>query len=143
MHNWEPDIKFEKGWIEALENYSVFFSYPLDFDFMMLRAFPDSYKRPSNGGLGPNIPIDVSKDDYKALRNAYAAIIKKTSECVTRDMSKLKNAELYFWYRYLFLGRSKPVSHLRMIAEIEEKELVVKCPVILKKLLTKIQADIL
>jgi putative ATP-dependent endonuclease of the OLD family len=141
MHNWKLDIELEKGWRESLENYKVFFSYPLDFDFVMLKAFPDSYKRPSDGGSGPNIPIDLSEDDYKALRNAYAAVIKKNPESVTRDMSKLKNEELFFWYRYLFLGRSKPVSHFRMISEIDEKELIGNCPKTLKDIITKIKID--
>src|SRR5476651_386890 len=31
------------GWIERLENFGVFFSAPLDLDFLMMRGYPDAY----------------------------------------------------------------------------------------------------
>jgi len=143
MHKRDFDFSDEKAWIEDIEQHRLYFSYPLDFDYMMLKAFPDYYKQSYDGGVGPRIPKDLSKNSYNALRNAYAAVIKKDPENIKRNMSMLsKNAEFYFWYRYLFLGRSKPVSHLRMIAEIDKEELVGNCPEILKKIAAKIQNDL-
>ena len=40
MHTWKPNVQAEKAWIEAFEEHNVYFIYPIDFDFMMLKAFP-------------------------------------------------------------------------------------------------------
>jgi predicted ATP-dependent endonuclease of OLD family len=141
MHNWEPNAKLENGWRNPLKNFGVFFSCPLDFDFMMLKVFPDIYKRPCEGGVGPAIPDDLSQDGYKLLRNAYASVLKKNPDDITRDMSKVQHPDLYFWYRYLFLGRSKPVSHFRMIVDAEQQNIIERCPEVLKDIITKIQVD--
>ena len=33
-----------EGWIDGLNEHGVFFSSPLDFDLMMLEAFPEAYE---------------------------------------------------------------------------------------------------
>jgi hypothetical protein len=139
MHTWEPNVETEKGWIKAFKEHNVYFCYPIDFDFMMLKAFPGIYMKSQEGASGPNIPSDYSENDYKALRGAYASVIKKDAGDITRDMSKIEQPELYFWYRYLFLGRSKPVSHMRMVTEVSVQELQDNCPQVLKDVVSKIQ----
>lgn len=139
MHTWEPNPKTEKEWIEDFKEYNVYFSYPIDFDLMVLKAFPNTYMKPQEGASGPNIPSDYSEDNYKALRSAYASVIKKDVGDITRDMSRIIRPELYFWYRYLFLGRSKPVSHMRMVTEVSVQELQDNCPQVLKDVVSKIQ----
>lgn len=39
-----------EAWINDLEEYDVFFSAPLDFDFLMLESFTDAYRNAYRGG---------------------------------------------------------------------------------------------
>jgi putative ATP-dependent endonuclease of OLD family len=131
------------------EKFGVFYSYPLDIDMMMLSCFPDSYKSDS----GPRIP-DKDKDENKY--NSYIDGAKKTVLRDKADLSKhpeLKELEeLLPWYRYLFLGKSKPLTHIQALSEIkksgekEQKNLLrEKMPPVLARLLEhtnkKINAD--
>ena len=45
MHIWDiNDSDSLQYWIDYLEKYNVFFSAPLDIDFLMLEYFGDVYK---------------------------------------------------------------------------------------------------
>src|SRR5205823_2417285 len=60
MPNWSLDDEaLLQEWLQLLETHGVFFSAPLDLDFLMLRAFPDAY-RTSTTGSGPRILRDAS-----------------------------------------------------------------------------------
>ena len=54
MHTWQDaeDRKLLRSWIDGLMEYGVFFSEPLDFDLVMLAAFPKAYAAsiPRRGG---------------------------------------------------------------------------------------------
>ena len=55
MHTWDvTEVKGMDSWLKRLEKYDVFFSYPLDLDFMMLSYLGDEYERIAP--QGPNIP---------------------------------------------------------------------------------------
>lgn len=141
MHKREPDIEEEKQWIEPLKKYNVYFSYPLDFDFMMLKSFPEVYRKLDDGENGPTIPKNIAQDNYKLLKNAYASVLKKNPNDIIEDMSSIEEPEIYFWYRYLFLGRGKPVSHLRMVSEIDKQSIIHNCPEVIKEIITKFRSS--
>ena len=44
--------------MESLRPYDVFFSSPLDFDLIMLKAFPDAYEAVIPDGGGPKMAVD-------------------------------------------------------------------------------------
>lgn len=102
-------------WLDWLRRSGVFFSEPLDLDWSMLSAYPDAYKLLESGMVGPSNTGDVvaavcGSDGDGA---AYAA---------PDDMARM------LWYRYLFLNRGKPSTHLRVLATISDEDLANATP---------------
>lgn len=126
----------ESQWIDHLKRYDVFFSHPIDIDFMMLEKFPTRYMdlAPENGG--PNIP-EIAHARYESkTKQAIASVLKKDADDI--NLANYTEHEHYYWYRYLFLGRGKPTSHLEALAGIPLPDLRVNCPSVLQEVVEKI-----
>ena len=113
-------------WIFHLEKFGVYFSGPLDLDLSMLRNFPEAYQS-IDGQDGPNIPADDGPErDAYIRRSISAAIGNETGTELYESLDDLR--EFYPWYRYLFLSRSKPVTHLQALAVLDDSELRASAP---------------
>ena len=121
-------------WIEHLEKFNVYFSGPLDFDMSMLRALPDAYQN-IEGQNGPAIPDVDSPERDPYCRRAIEASVGNREAIIELYMNKCQFKELYPWYRYLFLNRSKPSTHLMALAGTENSLLKKEAPTSLKRLL--------
>ncbi len=134
MAEWDvADTKLMKGWCDRLEEHGVFFSGPLDFDFLALMAYPDAYKHAADGGDGPRLPKDPeSEKGQAAIAEAVRAVLKAEGGDGTTYGADVKDA--FFWYRYLFLGRGKPASHLDAMSRLSNTELKAGCPPVLRRL---------
>jgi len=114
------------AWVEMLREYNVYFCDPLDLDWDLLRSFYDDYTALEPGARGPS-----GKD---------------ASEAVLGDRGDAsyygEYAEELRWYRYLFLGRSKPSTHLRVLTGIELERLRDDAPEVLASLIDKIKESI-
>ncbi len=119
----------ENDWVQALEDEGVFFSDPLDLDFAMLEAFPDAYQNPNPGGRGP-------RTSTKAIENAKAATLKTGGNATLYEDDY---DEEFKWYPYLFLGRSKPETHLAALTRITDEQLSEKAPEPLKSLIEHVK----
>lgn len=134
MPTWELDPKIIKFWISTLERYSVFFSAPLDLDFMMLESFPSEYAKVAK--KGPNIPED--KTEYQKAVNAVIDTVLKEDNSGGKTYSP-DQLKLFFWYRYLFLNRGKPVSHLLALSEVPATALAKDAPEVLLRLVARMK----
>ena len=94
-----------RPWLVHLEKFGVFFSGPLDFDLSMLRNFPEAYRN-IDGHDGPNIPADSGQEREAYIRRSISAAIGDESGTELYEC-EAELRELYPWYRYLFLSRSK------------------------------------
>jgi predicted ATP-dependent endonuclease of OLD family len=140
MHSWifsEPQHSADElsKWISYLENYNVFFSSPLDIDYLMLQTFADEYKKKlSEKEKGPYIPDKASSQKYiDYLDKAIKATLK--GEDTDKDDAEEKSPqfdgstynehekELMIWYKYLFLGKGKPLIHILHLPNIPDTEL--------------------
>lgn len=123
MATWNnEDYKTRKTWTEFLEKKAaVYFSKRLDLDWSMLKCFPTAYQTIGTGEHGPK---------GKAV-DAKATVLGEGSP----DLYEAAVDEYFRWYRYLFLGRGKPTSHLRALSMIAETELKEKAPAVLQRLL--------
>lgn len=132
----------EENIINKLEELDVFFSMPLDIDYSMMENYLDSYKSISSEGYGPSIPNSEAINYKEEVKSAIASVLKKKSNDQV-DVSEYdeKIIEYYFWYRYLFLNRSKPVSHILALSHINNDALK-KCPPELERLIEKIKSKI-
>lgn len=128
------DDKIERQWIDHLKKYNVFFSYYIDLDFSMFRAFPEDYKKLEAYQRGPTISNEVIK-----IKEAIASVLKKDSSYI-KEISEYKidgNYDIWFWYRYLFLGKGKPVSHINAFLTISEDVIIKSAPSELEELSKK------
>ncbi len=118
-------------WRSHLETFGVFFSHPIDVDFLMLRRFPDAYKT-SGEGDGPQFPTeDEARELY--VRNATLAVTGEEGLQLYQGQDAF-SMDLFAWYRYLFLQRSKPSTHIIALTTIGSAQLKSKCPPVFKRL---------
>jgi hypothetical protein len=114
------------AWAKALRQFGVFFCAPLDLDYSMLRAFPAAYQIVAPGRQGPSNRGDprtaVLGDD--GMPSLYPA----------------GHDEPLRWYRYLFLGRGKPSTHVRVLSGLPDVDLAAGIPEELRALLTTVTA---
>ena len=127
-------------WIRQLEKFDVYFSGPLDFDLSMLCRFPSAYKN-MYGQEGPKLPEKDSSEWKSYIRNAIAAAVGNDKAAINLYMESPPESpgwnELFPWYRYLFMSRSKPATHLQALAAVEDGELEKNAPPPLKRLLKR------
>lgn len=128
MHLWPLDperLELMDKFVKWLRKYGVFFSTPLDIDFMMLTSFPAIYQSATEG-TGPRIPNRTEPAFLEKLNTAIKATLK--NEKCTGYTYSAEDKEMFIWYNYLFLGRGKPVTHLLALKEIEDCALVGNLP---------------
>jgi hypothetical protein len=117
------------NWLRALRGEGVFFSFPLDVDFAMLRAFPDAYQQPKPGGQGP-------RGDANAIRDKKLVTLKTGG---SPELYEDSYVDEFKWYPYLFLNRSKPETHIAALSLIEEEGLAENAPPELEALIEHVQ----
>ena len=120
------DMTGLKAWVQRLRNFNVFFCAPLDLDYSMLRAFPAAYQLVEPGRQGPS--------EHGDPRAAILGIDGRA------DFYGPEHEEALRWYRYLFLGRGKPSTHMRVMSQLEPGALAAGAPEELKMLLAAIVA---
>ncbi|NIA70983.1 AAA family ATPase [Pelagibius litoralis] len=128
----DSDLLDEGGdhdWLRALREEGVFLSFPLDIDFAMIGAFPESYQHPNPGGRGP-------RGDADTIRDKKAVTLKTGGDPNLYDYSY---DDEFKWYPYLFLSRSKPETHIAALARIEQDELAEGTPAELKALIEHVK----
>ncbi|TWH59615.1 putative ATP-dependent endonuclease of OLD family [Desulfitobacterium sp. LBE] len=154
MHTWdlEKDNKILKGWVNYLEYYNVFFSSPLDLDFMMLENFGDCYKDILEESEGPyiqgkkkgenkisyievNDPLDK---DYiaRVLNDVHCTLKENGGDGFTYSDAQKR---LMVWYNYFFLNRGKPSTHILALSKINDANLKDNAPDVLKRMISKIE----
>jgi hypothetical protein len=101
--------------VAGLQRHGVFFCAPLDLDMTLFTAFPDEYEALAAGLPGPQ------------QTDAYDAVLGPGGDR---------------WYRYLFLGRSKPSTHLRALSSIDGKTLAENTPEPLDELIEVIEREV-
>lgn len=111
MHTREPGDNRLSFWIERLQKHNVFFSQPLDVDFLMLRRFTDAYTKLDDEESGPRIPNQKDKEKYNArIAKAVSAVLGDGGgDGATFDADE---RELFPWYTYRFLGQGKPLGNM-------------------------------
>ncbi|MGL6550650.1 ATP-dependent nuclease [Aeromonas hydrophila] len=121
----EPSLR---QWVNFLRQFNVFFCAPLDLDYSMLRAFPAAYQVVEPGRLGPSVQGDPR-----------VAVLGENGR---GDLYAQDQEEALRWYRYLFLGRGKPSTHVRVLSSQAHDILAAGAPEELRALLTTISAHL-
>jgi putative ATP-dependent endonuclease of OLD family len=133
MSSWDvADTEALIAWRKHLEKRAIFFAGPLDLDFLMLQAFHSTYAKVPEGADGPEIPGKGAKDRDAELEQVIKAVLKPKGG--TGKTYSAKEIEAFFWYRYHFLNRGKPATHLDAMARLTDEELAKGCPPVLRRL---------
>ncbi|MGD9685702.1 MAG: ATP-dependent endonuclease [Desulfobacter sp.] len=125
-------------WVDYLETYNVFYSTPLDLDFLLLQHYSDTYKKAIPKGGGPQIPdkiLESAKFDKKLETSIQATLKSEDAKGLT--YSEL-DKELMIWYNYHFLGRGKPVTHINALSLIADSEIKASIPPVFDKIFSTI-----
>ena len=153
MHSWDTEeVDIMEGWIDLLENYNVYFSSPLDIDFLMLECLGEKYKGLLKSNEGPrlciekngkNEKINIQNADLDKYRDAYMNHIDSD---VRRTLKKEggegntyndEQKELMLWYTYFFLNRGKPTTHIAVLSTMTDEDLKINTPDVIKKIVEK------
>ena len=100
-------------YLEELEKSNVFFSFPMDLDFAMLKAYPDAF--------------DIkAKDKIIPEESNIKAVLGKSRT----DASEYTEDEkkLFITYHKLFKLGSKPAEHITAISKLSDEQLIAHMP---------------
>ncbi|MFP7470018.1 AAA family ATPase [Niallia taxi] len=154
MHSWKLNkdtTGILDSWIPNLEKYNIYFSNPLDIDFLMIEHFFEYYLMTLNDGEGPLIKIN-EKEKQKRIQNltqdekkldVYKKRIEESAKKTLKENGgngetySDRQKELMIWYNYFFLTRGKPVTHLQALNYIEDEKLEECMPAVIKRLSEK------
>jgi len=135
MKGWDSsEWSTLKTWVNVLEPYGVFYSAPLDLDMEMLAAFPDAYKAIIPKGGGPSLTPDEAVEVVLGKGGNGIADYKAT------EFSSYK-ARMPA-YRYHFLTRSKPATHIEALAHLDDKAIKKGMPEIYRRLIKHIDENL-
>lgn len=153
MHNWDVNNSESlQNWINYLEKYNVFFSTPLDIDFLMLEHYGDIYKNLLGKKEGPRLMIMENGQKYQKYIKDIENAEQPYSEYCTRVADDVRHAlkecggggktyseeqkRLMVWYTYLFLNRGKPSTHIEAFSQISNEMLISTMPPVFKRLIS-------
>ena len=152
MLEWDiSDTKLMQTWLDRLEKYNVFFSAPLDIDFMMLEQLELEYKESLDSTEGPRLEVIEGEEKKRILiqtiertddyRTEYAERIKKDVESTLKagggdgSTYSAKQQELMVWYTYFFLNRGKPFTHIAVMSQLDDMIVKDNIPPVLNRLI--------
>lgn len=128
---WDADegiIVDDLGWIDRLETLGVFFSSPLDLDFMMMTCYPQAYL--------------VNDDELAAPdEDTIKAVLGKSHDVLGGQYTVLEQSYLDAYHRRFKLD-SKPTWHIRAMAGMDDDDLVGAMPDVLDRMFGSIQVKL-
>ena len=159
MHNWDINqTKCLQSWLTRLEQYNVFFSSPLDIDFLMLENFGDIYKCLLKPQEGPRLIVNengqklqkyikeiessgISSPEYiERISNDVRHTLKDCGGDGTTYSDEQK--KLMVWYTYFFLNRGKPSTHIEALSKMENEALVSCMPPVFDRLIGAVEKEL-
>ncbi len=144
VHTWslteKDSIKDLNSWVSFLKKYKIFYSNPLDLDFLMLTHYPEFYKKAIPKGGGPRIPdkTEEAAEFDEKVKTAVQATLK--SEKATGETYTAAEKELMIWYNYHFLGRGKPTTHIEVLSSMTDKEIKDNLPPVFREIFDSISS---
>lgn len=117
--NEQLNLEILGSWMKWLRQYGIFYSTYLDLDMMMIKAFPDAYV--------PSRTFDAAKDDPEKIAKTVFGDSGQGNADLNRINAAFTNEELFI-YKNLFKSRSKPASHYKAIASLDDEKITMYCP---------------
>ncbi|EPU20570.1 MULTISPECIES: ATP-dependent nuclease [Streptococcus] len=143
------------NWFYKLEEFNVYFSSPLDIDFLMLQHYKEHYLDMLSSKEGPVVSYADSGGNSKKVKltdldcidklqlEGLEKRIEEAKIATLKDKSgpgdsfTSKEKELMIWYQYFFLGRGKPTTHMQFLSSISDDELKRNLPHVFEKMVRR------
>ncbi|RXH33579.1 chromosome segregation protein SMC [Bradyrhizobium nanningense] len=128
---WDDDqglMVKDDGWFARLEEHGVFYSSPLDLDFLMMTAYPKAYRVADD---------ELEEPDEDALK----AVLGKKHDVVGNQYTD-EQLKYFDAYNSRFKLGSKPAWHIRAMANLADQELLDGMPKVLERLFKRIRKDL-
>jgi putative ATP-dependent endonuclease of OLD family len=128
---WDDDqglMVDDDGWFARLEEHGVFFSSPLDLDFLLMIAYPAAY--------------DVEDDDLdEPDEDSLKAVLGKKHDVVKNQYTD-EQLKYFDAYNSRFKLGSKPAWHIQAMASMTDEDLLAEMPDVLGRLLKRIRKEL-
>ena len=124
IYPWDGGVNIRApetlAYLNHLENKGIFFSAPLDLDFAMIKAYPNSYEVKEKA---PNQSIleSVLGENYHNVDQYYE-----------------EEKKLFSTYRKHFKNGSKPATHIEALSKLTNDELLANLPEYMERLVKAI-----
>lgn len=131
LPKWNGEIGFlndDQKWTSYLEGRGIFFSTPLDLDFMMLLQYPEAYG------------IDVDDDLEEPDETTIASVLGKSHD--DEDQYSEEQLSYFDQYQAKFKLGSKPAEHLKALAQLADEELIENLPPVFDRLLDMVESKL-
>ncbi len=116
------------GWIARLESLGVYFSTPLDLDFMMMTHCRAAYR--------------VKDDDLEEPdEDTITAVLGKSHDVLEGQYSDEQQSYFDAYHRRFKLN-SKPTSHIRAMANLDDEKLIEDMPDVLERMFDAIESKL-
>ena len=119
----DKTISFEER-ILTLNKKNIFFSYPLDIDYLMLQNYFNEYTSNQEILGAPRFHKEDNPNITKYNKGAIGEVLKKDIDefeidNLPKELDIKNNIITCYWYRHLFLGKGKPVTHKIAFNKVE------------------------
>ncbi|HFL1971303.1 TPA: ATP-dependent endonuclease [Stenotrophomonas maltophilia] len=128
---WNSDqgvVQDDDGWLDRLEALGVYFSAPLDLDFMMMTHYPHAYLIKDE---------ELAEPDEAAIK----AVLGKKHDVLGGQYDEEEQSHFDAYHRRFKLD-SKPTSHIRAIANLDDDALVACMPPVLNRMFDSVEAKL-
>ena len=153
MLDWDiTDTENLQSWINFLEHYNVFFTTPLDIDFLMLENYSQTYKDILGEKEGPRLMINENGQcnqkfvkEIEEIGLLYSEYEKRVEDDVKHTLKKCggdgntysdEQKQLMVWYNYFFLNRGKPSTHIEALSALSNEHLLSTMPNVFTKVIS-------
>ena len=126
-NNDECPILEYKNYLDELEERGIFYSYPMDLDFSMLKAFPNKF--------------EITDMDTLPDQDLIKSVLSKKHH--NPEQYTEEERKLFASYHKLFKLGSKPVNHIQALANLTDEELLNNMPESLSRLADAVKTKLL
>lgn len=128
---WNSNDRIMLGdldWIARLESLGVYFSTPLDLDFMMMTRCRAAYR--------------VKEDDLEEPdEDTIKAVLGKSHDVLKGQYSDEQQSYFNAYHRRFKLD-SKPTSHIRAMANLDDEKLIEHMPYVLERMFDAVESKL-
>lgn len=133
----QPGPDDGEAWLGVLEEANVFFSAPLDLDFLLLENYPSAFPDEAHAIVGDT---ETGQGDGAEIdEKVHNQVLGKRHTDPALNFT-LEQTGLFDRYHSLFQLGSKPTAHLAALSNLDDVALTSSLPPVLQRLIERAEA---